>query len=131
MGYKNPDVQRAYQAGYLAGRRQTWLQENGPCRQCQSWEGLELDHIDPATKTTHRVWSLSKAERDEELKKCQVLCRRCHREKTNATLAKPLVHGTRHGYAKHGCRCDACREENNKRARAWRDKWKLREGTPA
>jgi hypothetical protein len=131
VGYKDPDTQRAYQAGYLAGRRQTWLQENGPCKECGSWERLELDHIDPAEKTTHRVWSLSREDREAELKKCQVLCHDCHRAKTNAQLAKPLVHGTRNGYTQHGCRCDPCREANNERARSWRERQKMPRGESA
>lgn len=43
---------------------------------------LQLDHIDAAQKVTHNIWAWSEVKRDLELKKCQVLCRSCHRKKT-------------------------------------------------
>lgn len=131
MSYKDRNKQQAYQAGYLAGKRMTWLQDHGPCAQCGSWDRLELDHIDPAQKVTHRVWSLAKPARDAELAKCQVLCSRCHKEKHRLLTAKPLVHGTSNGYQKHRCRCDACRTANNVRVRRWKSKQKPQEGTAA
>lgn len=109
MSYKDKAVQSAYQSGYLKGARRAWIETNGPCRVCGSWDDLEMDHIDPKDKTTHRVWSLSRERRTEELKKCQVLCAKCHQQKTTAQLSKPLTHGTTNGYKKHGCRCAACK----------------------
>lgn len=103
-----------------------WLQANGPCRQCGSTENLELDHIDPTQKVTHHVWSLNKEERERELAKCQVLCKTCHREKTNAMLRKPIVHGTKSGYAHYGCRCADCTRANTDANRANREKWRAR-----
>jgi 5-methylcytosine-specific restriction endonuclease McrA len=131
MGYKDRKTQSAYQAGWLSGRRTAWLENNGPCRECGSWERLEVDHIDPKQKVTHRVWSLARDEREAELKKCQVLCNKCHKKKTAEMLAKPLVHGTRNGYTKHGCRCADCREANNSRARAWRERQQQPKGETA
>ena len=57
---------------------------NGPCVKCGCWDldQLEVDHIDPNTKVSHRVWSWSKERRENELAKCQVLCRACHLTKT-------------------------------------------------
>jgi 5-methylcytosine-specific restriction endonuclease McrA len=52
-------------AAYFYGKR---------CVQCGSSENLELDHVNPADK------------REAEIKKCQVLCRKCHRQKTNQYL---------------------------------------------
>lgn len=65
-------------------RRKAWLSENGPCAVCGSSEFLEIDHINPETKVSHNVWSWSESRRTEELKKCQVLCKKCHKEKTRA-----------------------------------------------
>lgn len=121
MSYKDPDIQRAYQAGYIAGRRQLWLQEHGPCVKCGSWDNLEVDHIDPEQKETHYVWSLNKEDRERELAKCQVLCRTCHREKTAAMFRKPLVHGTTNAYNQKRCRCDECRAWNAERNRRLRN----------
>lgn len=48
---------------------------------------LDLDHVDPTTKTgkqNHRAyepnWKMSRVK--EELSKCVILCANCHREKT-------------------------------------------------
>lgn len=110
---------REYQRQWLAQRKQVWFDENGPCVSCGSWKDLELDHIDPSSKVTHRVWSWSQERRDEELSKCQVLCRSCHLAKTKQYRldnAKPC--GTRIKYER-GCRCDDCCE-------ALREHWRKR-----
>ncbi|MEM1416560.1 MAG: HNH endonuclease [Myxococcota bacterium] len=58
------------------------------CVKCGSVERLELDHIDPAQKVTHSIWSWSQARREAEIAKCQVLCRRCHKRKTRDQVAR-------------------------------------------
>lgn len=120
MGYKNRDKQREFQRFWIEKVRHLWFLANGPCKGCGSWDDLELDHIDPAEKTTHRVWSLRPEKRQAELTKCQALCHACHKAKTIAQFSKPLVHGTLNGYSKHRCRCDACREANTERVRRWK-----------
>lgn len=82
MPYKNKIKQREYQSTWLQARRVKWLAENGPCVLCKSDLDLEVDHIDRDTKVEHRIWSWSAERREAELKKCQVLCRSCHLEKT-------------------------------------------------
>lgn len=52
------------------------------CTRCGATHDLQLDHIDPATKTDHRIWSWSKERREAEIRKCQVLCGPCHKEKS-------------------------------------------------
>lgn len=112
MPYRDPAKKRACQVALLKARRQAWLQANGPCRQCGSSEALEVDHVDPANKVTHRIWSWSQPRREAELANCQVLCASCHKGKTLAFLRKPIVHGTRHAYSRAGCRCRDCRSAN-------------------
>ena len=85
---------RGYQNRWLKDRRDQWLKENGPCVKCGSNEKLEVDHIDPKEKITHKVWSLNLEKRISELKKCQVLCESCHMEKTKIDLRNQLK-GTR------------------------------------
>jgi 5-methylcytosine-specific restriction endonuclease McrA len=116
MGYKNPDQQREYNRLWVAKRRADWLAENGPCKNCGSWESLEVDHIDRTQKISHSVWSWSEARRLAELAKCQVLCHDCHLEKGREAGdlgAGPRVRTTRHGsqrmYTFQKCRCDECR----------------------
>jgi 5-methylcytosine-specific restriction endonuclease McrA len=73
---------RAYEK--MKRLRAEWFAANGPCKQCASEENLELDHKNPEEKVSHSVWSWEPRRRELELKKCQVLCRNCHRVKTAA-----------------------------------------------
>ena len=119
-----------YQRDWYAQRRSAWLEANGPCAKCGSWENLEVDHIDPAQKAAEisRLWSLSEARRLPELAKCQVLCKPCHYEKSLAEgSVKPARHGSRNRYDHGGCRCDLCRARNAVRARAKRANKKARQ----
>lgn len=110
MPYKDPDKQREYQRKWLQKRRQEWLEENGPCIDCGCWDDLEVDHIDPELKDTHRIWSWTKERRDAELAKCVPRCKPCHLQKTvvehaerNRALAagrytpRPTINGHRYG----------------------------------
>lgn len=103
-------------------KRLAWVTENGPCRQCGSSERLEVDHIDPANKVHHAVWSWAPERRAAELAKCQVLCHRCHREKSIAYLRRPIRHGTHTGYSYYDCRCDDCRAAHTQYERTRREK---------
>lgn len=93
-------------------RREKWIADNGPCRMCESDDRLEVDHIDPSLKVSHRIWSWSEAKMFQELAKCQVLCRKCHEEKTARENIKrnPPTHGSGLMYRKYGCRCEECLE---------------------
>ena len=55
------------------------------CASCGATDGLEFDHIDRSTKSFSIGSGLSFAMRTiyNELDKCQLLCKRCHRKKTN------------------------------------------------
>jgi len=116
MSYADREKQQAAQLRFLRSRREEWLRVHGPCAHCGSTERLEVDHLDPAAKISHRVWSWSAERRERELAGCQVLCRACHVAKHRAEMRKPLVHGTTNGYSHHACRCDLCREANAGRA---------------
>jgi hypothetical protein len=76
------EEKRKYQREWVANRKQKWLDENGPCVICGSDFKLEIDHINPKIKTTHSIWSWSEKRRNVELKKCQILCEKCHQNKT-------------------------------------------------
>lgn len=121
MSYKDADRQREYERNWVAARRANWIaSQGGCCAKCGSTDRLEVDHIDPATKTCNptRIWSREQAFRDMELAKCQVLCYECHKEKTFAAVV--VVHGIRYTYRARGCRCEECREWNRQRVRAQR-----------
>jgi hypothetical protein len=109
---KDAEERRQYQREWIAQRRSEWFSDKF-CIRCGSTEDLRLDHIDPRQKVEHRIWSWSRARRDVELAKCQVLCHPCHVVKTVEDLL--IIQGVvayRHGspsmYAE-GCRCGLCR----------------------
>lgn len=92
------------------------------CATCGSRRRLEVDHVDPAQKVDHRIWSWKKERRTIELAKCQVLCRKCHQNKTRVEHLSRLHHGeTLTLYERHGCRCEPCKArkslQNAKRSR--------------
>lgn len=76
---------KKYAREWVAARRKKFFQDKF-CVICFATENLELDHIDPSTKISHSIWSWSEKRREEELKKCQVLCNSCHKIKTNREL---------------------------------------------
>jgi hypothetical protein len=111
MPYKDRTKQRAYQLNRMKARRLAWLAENGPCKACGAADNLQVDHINPMQKVSHKVWSWSDAKRAEELVKCQVLCLSCHRKKTHQQIGTEPPHGTvaRYNHRSLKCRCDLCR----------------------
>lgn len=113
MAYKDPADKAAWQKRWQTKRRAEFF--NGKvCAECGGDEQLELDHIDPTAKMTHRVWSMSDARREAEIAKCQVLCYDCHKRKSREQLPitrgfKAFRHGTAAMYKEHGCRCGKCK----------------------
>lgn len=121
MAYKDIAKKREYQNKWKAQRRLDWIvSQNSTCVECGNVDGpWEVDHVDPSTKVSSAIWSWSKVRMAEELEKCQLLCKSCHREKTNKELS-----GWKHGSTgyKYGCRCETCvseaaRQRNASRAR--------------
>lgn len=85
---------------------------------------LEVDHIDPTTKSMNprSIWSRTASVREAELVKCQVLCKTCHDEKTIASYT-PAEHGTVSRYGgKYQCRCTECREAGRLQKAEWRSR---------
>ena len=90
----------------------------GKCKNCEEndFSKLEFDHIDPKTKLFdyNRAKDGSMEKLEEEMKKIQLLCKKCHLEKTKENgehlgTREPARHGTTHYYKSKGCRCDDCR----------------------
>lgn len=81
MPYKNRDDLRAYQRAWKAARRTAWMADK-KCATCGSTDRLEVDHIDPTQKVSHKIWSWRAERREAELAKCQVLCKRHHKAKS-------------------------------------------------
>lgn len=87
MPYKDKKKQLEYQKNWMRKRREEHFKDKH-CVKCGSIEKLELDHINPEEKISHNIWSWSKERREVELKKCQILCNKCHEEKTNKPRRK-------------------------------------------
>lgn len=119
---------------YLAERYRSQMDEfihrlGGECVRCGCSDSLEIDHVDWRTKsfTIAGLYGVNRlSEVIEELKKCQLLCKSCHEEKTRNDLREQRTenphypqakHGTRTGWMKTGCRCEEC---DNAR-RVWND----------
>ncbi len=100
--YKDKQKQGEYQRAWMRKRRAHYLQGE-KCKYCNSKENLQIHHVNPDVKESHRIWSWAKKRLEAELAKCIVLCQRCHNE-----IHNPPEHGSRTRYEAHGCRCIAC-----------------------
>ena len=98
----------------------------GCCVKCGSKKELEFDHIDRKSKkfsiTTKISYKLSFLLK--EVKKCQLLCTICHKEKSKKE--KEAKHGTTSRYRHHRCRCGDCKKVWNDACKKWRKKRKIR-----
>ena len=118
MSYASAEDRRVYAKNWARARRAAFMAGKF-CVVCGTTERLELDHIDPATKISHAVWSWSQPRREAELAKCQVLCHQHHKEKTRSDWDKRRKHGASM-YSDYGCRCAECRAGNAAKARAYK-----------
>lgn len=117
---------KQYQKEWMRKRRKAIIADlGGACVICGTTEGLEIDHIDPKTKSfpISRVvsMSLSNPIRIAELAKCQLLCTSHHLEKTFSTAK---IHGI-YGYRK-GCRCGTCTYAKHIQKKRYLERKKLR-----
>lgn len=125
MAFKDKNKQRAYNREWVKKRRTEYLKDK-ICALCNSKTDLEIDHIVPSTKISHKIWSWSQQRRDEELKKCQILCKACHRKKTNTSMCKEITHGTAGGYDRN-CRCTKCKAWQSNRMKLYKERISLHE----
>lgn len=123
------DVEREYRReivlSYYRKRRQAAIQLlGGKCVQCGATSNLQLDHIDPKTKTLDfgKSSSCSKAKWDAELKKAQLLCASCHIRKTREERGQKdarQTHGTLSSY--RYCKCQKCKAAHAEYTRKYRE----------
>ena len=119
------EYMRKYMAKRYKKRKSQILEQlGGKCIKCESIDNLEIDHKDPDKKrfTIARCWMHSEEKLREELKKCQLLCKRCHYKKTleDQGLNSRFTHGTYASYRHNKCRCEKCREACREHNREYR-----------
>lgn len=123
--YTMPD--REYFNNRRRNRRQKFIDLlGGKCERCGSEENLHFDHKNPKEKEFRIADRLDAPENvlHKEVKKCRLLCSKCHRIKTreNNEHGQPTArHGTIWYYKRYKCRCNECRDamstyNRNKRA---------------
>lgn len=108
VGYTG-DKKREYDRNWFANRRKEFFTDK-KCTECDSTQNLELHHINPKDKIANSIWSWSKERQIEEIKKCVILCNKCHKIKTIEQKKRPITHGTVTGYNKWYCRCGKCKK---------------------
>ena len=126
-------VDKLYWKSYYQNNRKLAIEQlGGKCVECGSVDNLEFDHIDENTKkfeVGRRVRGLFSEEFQIELKKCQLLCKQCHRKKS-ASQSKLRYSWNRntwhHGLTGYGlgCRCDICKIIQSTRKKELRKKCK-------
>lgn len=118
------EYMREYMLNRYHRRRKEAIEKLGKkCKNCGKTENLDIDHIDPNTKsfTIARCGSASEERWQQELEKCQLLCKSCHNAKTlkdNGQVSAKEVHGTLSSY--RYCKCDLCREAKSRHNKEYR-----------
>lgn len=108
---------------YYARRAEAFEVLGGICMQCGTSESLEIDHIDPSTKSFDlgTFWNCARVKFLMELKKCQLLCAKHHKIKSDLELSVGHGQGLT---GRRNCYCDLCKplkqEYNRTRRHLWR-----------
>lgn len=120
-----------YQSAYQLHRYHKIIKEakeklGDKCAQCGSTDNLEFDHIDPTIKSfvITEEWGCSEKVFNEELDKCQLLCKEHHILKSIKEAGKLPAKNTnnRHGTLSmyRYCKCELCVAEHTKYCREWK-----------
>jgi hypothetical protein len=83
---------------------------------CENTENLHTDHINKKTKLFNistGIQNFSKKKLWKEIKKCQLLCNKCH--KIKSAKERLAEHGTKSRYKSRSfpCRCVLCKNAYN------------------
>ena len=96
----------------------------GVCVVCGESHDLEIDHIDRKEKSfsISKLWSGREDRFLKELKKCQLLCRKHHQQKSIKERGwnSRSSHGTVAAYTHGKCRCEKCKKAKRKQMREYR-----------
>jgi 5-methylcytosine-specific restriction endonuclease McrA len=112
---------------YHSKRKEIYDHLGGKCSRCGDTKGpFHLDHKDKRKKTMRAsdLHSVNDQKFKEEVKNLQLLCEKCHRDKTKESwdysTPKPR-HGTYWMYRKHNCRCKKCTQAYKEKQKEWRE----------
>lgn len=112
---------------YHSKRKAIYDHLGGKCSRCGDKKGpFHLDHKDKRKKTMRAsdLHSVNDQKFKDEIKNLQLLCEKCHRDKTKESwdysTPKPR-HGTYWMYRKHGCRCKKCTKAYKEKQKEWRE----------
>ena len=83
---KDSAYHRNYSRNYYHARKNEIINRlGGKCVKCGSCDSLEIHHIDYKSKSysiTKKILSIPFKKLDEELSKCELLCKECHKKET-------------------------------------------------
>lgn len=79
MPFKKLEDKQKYQREWLQKRKDRVL-KGKKCVWCGSTKDLELHHKDKDAKESHKIWSWAPDRFMKELKKCVIVCKKCHDE---------------------------------------------------
>jgi hypothetical protein len=103
--------QRIYQLDRFRRRKQEAIAFlGGKCVVCETTENLEIDHIDRTLKnfSVSEMWAVKEERFYAELRKCQLLCKSHHLEKTIKESSVPHGGGVS---GKKNCPCILCKQK--------------------
>jgi hypothetical protein len=104
---------RDYQKKKYVERKDIYIQKlGGKCVLCSSTESLEFDHVDATTKSftfTTKIATLSIEKLNLEAEKLQLLCNKCHKEKTATSSDDGSVGHGQGSSGKRNCPCAPCK----------------------
>jgi hypothetical protein len=132
MPSKDKQQYREYMKEYMLKRyherRNKAIEKLGGVCKCGRSEGLQFDHIDPATKkfTLAKLSSVNEEDFWKEVDKCQLLCDTCHQAKTLRDLGRVSAkdtHGTLSSF--RYCKCEECKAAKAAYMREYKRKKKL------
>ena len=128
MVSNDPDYMRVYMAERYKRRKAYAIKKlGGKCRRCGSKKRLQFDHRDRRKDgdfvVAKRLASIAEDRLDHELKKCQLLCQRCHNKKTLSELGLVEArgtHGTLSAYRYCGPpKCEECKAAKRQYQQTW------------
>jgi 5-methylcytosine-specific restriction endonuclease McrA len=131
-GHPRANYMREYMKNRYHSKRNSVIDRlGGKCSRCGTTKGpWHLDHKNKKKKTMRAsdLHSVNDKKFEQEIKNLQLLCEKCHREKTKESwdysTPKPR-HGTYWMYRKHGCRCPRCVKAYKEKQKEWRARKKL------